>query len=87
MKADKVKATRLLKTARGQLDGLLKMIEDDRYCVDISNQLMATQAILKKVNRDVIQAHLESCVQEAFHEGKEREKIEEIMAIVSKMTQ
>jgi DNA-binding FrmR family transcriptional regulator len=87
MKADKNKAIRLLKTARGQLDGLLKMVEDDRYCIDISNQLMATQAILKKVNRDVIQAHLEGCVQEAIHEGKEREKIEEIMAIVNKLTQ
>jgi len=87
MKADKVKATRLLKTARGQLDGLLRMVEDDRYCIDISTQLMATIAILRKVNRDVIQAHLESCVLEAFHEGNEREKIEEIMGIVDKLTQ
>jgi DNA-binding FrmR family transcriptional regulator len=87
MKADKNKAIRLLKTARGQLDGLLKMVEDDRYCIDISNQLMATQAILKKVNRDVIQAHLEGCVQEALRDGKEREKIEEIMTIVNKLTQ
>lgn len=86
MKADKVKATRLIKTARGQLDGLLKMIEDDRYCLDISNQLMATQAILRKVNRDVIQAHLESCVKEAFQTGQEHEKIVEIMNIVDKLT-
>lgn len=86
MKADKVKATRLIKTARGQLEGLLKMIEDDRYCLDISNQLMATQAILRKVNRDVIQAHLESCVKEAFQTGQEREKIVEIMDIVDKLT-
>ena len=87
MKADKVKANRLLKTARGQLDGLLKMVEEDRYCIDISNQLMATIAILRKVNRDVIQAHLESCVAEAFEAGQEREKIEEIMGIVEKLTQ
>lgn len=86
MKADKVKAIRLIKTARGQLDGLLKMIEDDRYCLDISNQLMATQAILRKVNRDVIQAHLESCVKEAFQTGQEHEKIVEIMDIVDKLT-
>lgn len=48
MKADKEKVALLLKTARGQLDGLLKMVEDDRYCMDISNQLLATQAIFKK---------------------------------------
>ena len=87
MKADKGKATRLLKTARGQLDGLIKMVEEDRYCIDISNQLMATIAILRKVNRDVIQAHLESCVVDAFQTGKEREKIEEIMGIVEKLQQ
>ncbi len=86
MKADKEKAARLIKTARGQLDGLLKMIEEDRYCLDISNQLMAAQAILRKVNRDVIQAHLENCVKEAFQTGQEREKIEEIMGIVDKLT-
>ena len=52
MKADKEKVALLLKTARGQLDGLLKMVEDDRYCMDISNQLLAAQAILKKANRN-----------------------------------
>ncbi|NCC80576.1 MAG: transcriptional regulator, partial [Clostridia bacterium] len=42
MQADKDRITKLLKTARGQMDGLLKMVEEDRYCVDISNQIMAT---------------------------------------------
>ena len=45
MRADKQTVTRLLKTARGQLDGILAMVENDRYCVDISNQVMATQSI------------------------------------------
>jgi len=40
MRADKEKVSRLLKTARGQLDGILKMVEDDRYCMDISQQIM-----------------------------------------------
>ena len=52
MRADKKKISTLLKTARGQLDGILKMVEEDRYCIDISNQLMATQSILKKINRN-----------------------------------
>ncbi len=86
MKADRKKATRLLKTARGQMDGLLRMVEEDRYCIDISNQLLATIAILNKVNRDVIQAHLQSCVVEAIREGHEQEKITEIMDIVEKLT-
>ena len=86
MKADKAKAARLIKTARGQLDGLLKMIDDDRYCMDVYNQILATQAILQKVSRDVMQAHLESCVREAFESGREQEKIEEILQLVHKLT-
>ncbi|MFR5150425.1 MAG: metal-sensing transcriptional repressor [Ruminococcus sp.] len=46
----------------GQLDGILRMIEEDRYCVDISNQLLATQALLKRVNQEILRAHIRSCV-------------------------
>lgn len=86
MKADKEKITRLLKTARGQLDGLLKMVEEDRYCIDISNQIMATEAILRKANKEIIHAHLGTCVKEAFEQGNEDEKIEEIMSIMDKLS-
>ncbi len=86
MKADKENITRRLKTARGQLDGILKMIEEDRYCIDISNQLMATIAILRNINRDVLNAHLGSCVQEAFDNGDSNKKIQEIMEIVDKLS-
>lgn len=87
MRADKQKINRLLKTARGQLDGLLRMVEDDRYCVDISNQLMATQAILKNANREVLKAHLNGCVREAFAQGDTAEqKVEEIVAMLDKLT-
>ena len=62
MKADHTQVTRLLKTARGQIDGILKMIDEDRYCLDVSHQLMATQSILKKANRMVLKAHMDCCV-------------------------
>ena len=58
MKADKAAVTRLLKTARGQLDGILAMVEDDRYCIDISNQVLATQSILTKANKEILKAHM-----------------------------
>lgn len=86
MKADKTTSTRLLKTARGQLDGLIKMVEEDRYCIDIINQIMATQAILRKVNNEVIHAHIGSCLKEAFEQGKEEEKIEEIVHLINKLS-
>ena len=47
MKAKKGDIVHKLKIARGQLDGILQMVEENRYCVDISNQLLATQALLK----------------------------------------
>lgn len=86
MKADKTKITRLLKTARGQLDGLLKMVDDDRYCIDICNQIMATQAILRNVNNEILRAHLNCCVKEAFLEGKEDEKVDEIISLLEKLS-
>ena len=52
MQADHKKIERLLKTARGQIDGILRMVEEDRYCMDISAQVMATDAILRKVKID-----------------------------------
>ena len=58
MMADPKQVLRLLKTARGQIDGIIKMVEEDRYCMDISQQLMATTALLTTVNRQVLTAHL-----------------------------
>ena len=86
MKADKDDVLRLLKTARGQVDGLIKMVEDDRYCMDISNQLLATQAILKNINYKVVEAHMRSCVKEAFETGDVDEKISEIVKLIDKLS-
>ncbi|AKL97522.1 metal-sensing transcriptional repressor [Endomicrobium proavitum] len=89
MKADKKKVLRLLNTARGQIDGVIKMINDDKYCVDVVNQIMASSAILKKTAKDVLEGHLTSCVAESFKSGKQsdrEEKIEEIIDIFSKLS-
>ena len=85
MKADKKKIDRLLKTGRGQIDGILRMVEEDRYCVDISVQVMATDAILRKVNNEILRAHMKGCVKEAILEGAGDEKIDELMEVVDKL--
>lgn len=85
MKADKTQALRLLKTARGQIDGIIRMVEDDRYCVDISNQLMATSSILARVNRDILHAHMKGCVKQAMEDGSQEEKIDELTALLDKL--
>ena len=86
MKADKEKINQLLKTARGQLDGILKMVEEDRYCVDISNQLMATESILRKANKEIIRAHMSHCVKDAMENGDAQAKIDEVIAILDKLS-
>ncbi len=85
MRADHKTVLRLLKTARGQLDGILSMVEEDRYCIDISNQILATQSILSKVNREILKAHMNGCVKEAFEQGNAEQKIEEITALLEKL--
>lgn len=85
MKADKDKVLRNLKTARGQLDGLIKMVEEDRYCIDISNQLMATDAILKNTNKMILNAHIHCCVRDAITSGNVDDKIEEISQVIDKL--
>ncbi len=86
MKADKTSVNRLLKTAKGQIEGVLGMIEEDRYCIDICNQILAIQSLLKKANKEILKAHMNSCVKEAFEAGNEAEKIEEILAILDKIS-
>lgn len=85
MKADHNQISRLLKTARGQIDGILRMVDEDRYCVDISNQIMAAQSVLARANREVLRAHLQGCVAEAFENGTEQEKLDEVMNLLEKM--
>lgn len=85
MKADHAQMLRLLKTARGQLGGILKMIEEDRYCVDISNQIMATDAILRKANKEILRAHMKCCVKEALENGNEDKKIDELIDMIDRL--
>lgn len=85
MKADKTKVTRLLKTARGQLDGILNMVENDRYCIDISNQIMAAQAILTKVNKEILHAHMDTVLSSQWTVPNPIKKLNEILTIMDKM--
>lgn len=87
MRADRKKVEPLLRTARGQLDGVLKMIEDDRYCMEIVTQLQAVESLVHKAQREVLRAHLAGCVQDAFETGDEQareSKLNEIIKLLDK---
>ena len=69
--------------AKGQLEGIIRMIDEDRYCLEISNQLMATRALLKKANNKILKNHIDHCVREAIIEGDET-KIDEVIQALEK---
>ena len=82
MMADRKKVEPLLRTARGQIDGVLKMIEDNRYCIDIMMQLQAVESLVHKAQRGVLRGHLSGCVQDAFETGDQNEREQKIAEII-----
>lgn len=79
------KTINLLKTARGQIDGIIKMMEDDRYCIDITNQLLSVEAILKKARQEILSNHLFSCILTAQNQAELEEKLEELSKVIKKL--
>src|SRR5438093_12914361 len=68
-----------LKTARGHLDGIIRMVEDDTYCPDLMKQLSAVQGSLERASRIVLRNHLETCVAAAMVAGRTDEIVDELM--------
>ncbi len=88
MTTDKTKILRLIKTAKGQLEGLIKMIDENRDCIEISNQLLASQSILKKANLEVLKGHFNHCIIETLDKGSKKdidEKMAEIVMVLNKL--
>ena len=86
MNDERKKAMQSLKTAKGQIEGITKMIEDGRYCIDISNQIVAALSLLKKANMLILKQHLDHCVKTAMINGNGEEKVDEIIALIQKLT-
>lgn len=87
MNEEQKKAMQALKTCKGQIDGIIKMLEDGRYCIDISNQIIASQALLKRANMLILKQHLNHCVKHAFMNDNGDEKVDEIIGVLEKLIQ
>ena len=85
MNEEKKKAIQSLKTSKGQIEGIIKMIEEGRYCIDVSNQIIAAQSLLKKANLLILKQHLNHCVKEAFIHDNGEEKVDEIISVMNKL--
>ena len=80
MRAEAASVGFKLRSARGHLDGVIRMVEDDRYCIDVLHQLSAVQGALDRVRRDILEAHLRGCVPEAVAQGRTEDIVDELMA-------
>ena len=83
----KAKVVGRLRRIAGQVEGVLRMVEQDRYCVDILLQIAAAQAALGQTGKLVLRSHVETCVSDALSTGKSaqrRQKIDELMEVFAR---
>ena len=87
--ATKKTVTTRLKRIEGQVGGLLRMVEQDRYCLDLLTQIEAVRAALHKVEAQVLKDHVSNCVARAFVAADpiaQRRKVEELVETIGRMT-
>jgi DNA-binding FrmR family transcriptional regulator len=78
------KTSAALKRIEGQVRGVQKMVEDDRYCIDVVTQIEAVRAALSRVEADLLRQHLQHCVHKAMHSkdtGEQSRVIEELVGV------
>lgn len=71
-----------LKTVRGHLDGVIRMVEAEEYCVDLMKQVSALQASLERANRQILRNHLETCFSGAVTAGRGQAAIDELLEVI-----
>ena len=83
----KIACRKRLSRIEGQVRGIARMVEDDRYCIDVVTQLSAVRAALRRVEEEVLRDHVSHCVEEAIRSGdpvEQRTKIEELIEVLGK---
>ena len=76
-----------LKRIEGQVRGLIRMIDEDRYCIDVVTQIQAVIAAARKVEAEILNDHVSHCVEDAIQSGDariQRRKIDELVATLSR---
>lgn len=84
---DKSAQLKRLSKIEGQVRGLSRMVEDDRYCIDIVTQITAVRAALRRVEEEILREHIAHCVEHAIVSGdaaEQRKKVQELMDVLSR---
>ena len=82
----KTKAQRRLKIIQGQIGGVAKLVEEERYCLDILTQVAAIQQALRGVSKEIVRNHLETCVTDSIKKGNGEEHYKELIDIMFKLS-
>ena len=88
-KGPKTSCLKRLSRIEGQVRGLARMVEEDRYCIDIVTQISAVRAALRRVEEEVLRDHITHCVEHAIATGnaaEQRRKVAELMDVLSRTT-
>jgi DNA-binding FrmR family transcriptional regulator len=83
----KLSCQKRLSRIEGQVRGIAKMVEDDRYCIDIVTQISAVRAALRRVEEEVLRDHVAHCVDHAIASGnaaEQRRKVAELMEVLAR---
>ena len=83
----KASCQKRLNRIEGQVRGLAKMVDEDRYCIDIVTQISAVRAALSRVEEEILKDHVAHCVEHAIRSGDkadQRRKIAELMEVVGR---
>ena len=83
MRTDRQEVLKRLSYIEGHLGGIRKMVEEDKYCVDILRQTFAVRKAIEKLEALMLQDHLQSCVPEGIRDGREDEVIDELVQLYS----
>jgi len=86
-KDDKTATLKRLNRIEGQVRGLARMVEDDRYCIDIVTQIGAVRAALRRVEEEILRGHVAHCVEHAITSGDksdQRRKVKELMDVMGR---
>ncbi len=83
----KAEAAKRLNRVEGQVRGIARMVEEDRYCIDVLTQIAAVRAALRRLVEEILKDHVGHCIEHAIQAGnkaEQRRKIEELMAVVGR---
>ncbi|MBI5156943.1 MAG: metal-sensitive transcriptional regulator [Acidimicrobiia bacterium] len=79
MRAEAASVEFRLRSAQGHIEGVIRMVEEDRYCIEVLQQLAAVDGAIQRARREILESHLRGCVPEAMAAGRIDQAVDELV--------